>query len=196
MVNITDAVGTTAKMAYSITSAFTMWTALIVLTNCGAPVAVVLSGSMEPVLHRGDLIFCTNESTPVQVNEVVMFTVPGRAVPIVHRVIAVNKCKTTGELSYLTKGDNNAVADDRFLYAPGQRFVKHKDVIGRVKGTLPQLGMARLWLEDIPYGMHMAVGLSMLLGSKDYVVYLGYVLEAAVAAFVFRTWFEGRKSAL
>jgi signal peptidase len=145
---------------------------------------------MEPLLQRGDLIFSTNESTPVQVNEVVVFTVAGRSIPIVHRVIAVNKCKVTGELSYLTKGDNNAV-DDRALYAPGQRFIKHKDVIGRVKGMFPKLGMARILLEEMPGGMYVAVGLSMLVSSNTYVEYLGYAFDVAVAAYVLHTRYHG-----
>ena len=41
--------------------------------------------------------------------------------------------RETGEVKFLTKGDNNQV-DDRGLYAPGQFWLEKKDVVGRAKG--------------------------------------------------------------
>ena len=41
--------------------------------------------------------------------------------------------RETGDVKFLTKGDNNNV-DDRGLYSPGQLWLEKKDVIGRARG--------------------------------------------------------------
>jgi len=50
----------------------------------------------------------------------------------VHRVIKVHE-KYDGSTDVLTKGDNNDV-DDRGLYAPDQRWLNKKHIIGRAVG--------------------------------------------------------------
>jgi signal peptidase len=49
----------------------------------------------------------------------------------------------------LTKGDNNPV-DDRGLYNPGQLWIKQSDIVGKVKGFLPLVGMITIVLNDYP----------------------------------------------
>ena len=62
----------------------------MVVTGSESPIVVVLSGSMEPAFHRGDLLFLTNHrEEPIRVGEIVVFKVEGREIPIVHRVIKV-----------------------------------------------------------------------------------------------------------
>ena len=41
--------------------------------------------------------------------------------------------RENGDIKFLTKGDNNSV-DDRGLYAPGQLWLRRKDVVGRARG--------------------------------------------------------------
>ena len=41
--------------------------------------------------------------------------------------------RADGTIKVLTKGDNNRV-HDRDLYAPGQLWLEHKDIVGRAKG--------------------------------------------------------------
>ena len=50
----------------------------------------IFSGSMEPAFYRGDLLFLTMPDEPVKVGEIVVFKIPGRDVPIVHRVIKLH----------------------------------------------------------------------------------------------------------
>ena len=51
------------------------------------PIVVVLTGSMEPTFHRGDLLFLTNyEQEDIRVGDIIVFKVQGRNIPIVHRV--------------------------------------------------------------------------------------------------------------
>jgi len=52
-------------------------------------VVVVLSGSMEPGFHRGDILFLNMGLQPVRTGEIVVFNLDGRDIPIVHRVIKV-----------------------------------------------------------------------------------------------------------
>lgn len=70
----------------------------------------------------------------------------------------------------LTKGDNNNV-DDRGLYQDlyinrGKMWVEPKDIVGRVQGFLPYLGMFTIFMTDYPYLKYA------LLGSVGLVVFL------------------------
>merc|ERR1712029_406555 len=108
-----------------VSSALMIWKGLMVATGSESPIVVVLSGSMEPAFHRGDLLFLTNKETEdIRVGEIVVFKVEGRDIPIVHRVIKLHE-KENGTVKFLTKGDNNSV-DDRGLYAPGQYWLTKK----------------------------------------------------------------------
>ncbi|KAB0360846.1 hypothetical protein FD755_009317 [Muntiacus reevesi] len=121
------------NFAMIVSSALMIWKGLIVLTGSESPIVVVLSGSMEPAFHRGDLLFLTNfREDPIRAGEIVVFKVEGRDIPIVHRVIKVHE-KDNGDIKFLTKGDNNEV-DDRGLYKEGQNWLEKKDVVGRARG--------------------------------------------------------------
>ncbi|KAH9368069.1 hypothetical protein HPB48_001031 [Haemaphysalis longicornis] len=116
-----------------VSSALMIWKGLMVVTGSGSPIVVVLSGSMEPAFHRGDLLFLTNyKEDPIRVGDIVVFKVEGRDIPIVHRVLKLHE-KEDGSVKILTKGDNNSV-DDRGLYAPGQMWLDKKDIVGRARG--------------------------------------------------------------
>ena len=68
-------------------TAFCLWKGLACYTDSPSPIVVVLSGSMEPVFHRGDLLVLSNRKKAVDVGDVVVYNVKGRDIPIVHRVI-------------------------------------------------------------------------------------------------------------
>ncbi|XP_026640138.1 signal peptidase complex catalytic subunit SEC11A isoform X1 [Microtus ochrogaster] len=117
-----------------VSSALMIWKGLMVITGSESPIVVVLSGSMEPAFHRGDLLFLTNRvEDPIRVGEIVVFRIEGREIPIVHRVLKIHE-KQNGHIKFLTKGDNNAV-DDRGLYKQGQHWLEKKDVVGRARGA-------------------------------------------------------------
>ncbi|XP_016852055.1 signal peptidase complex catalytic subunit SEC11C isoform X2 [Anolis carolinensis] len=80
------------NFAMIVSSALMIWKGLIVITGSESPIVVVLSGSMEPAFHRGDLLFLTNfRDDPIRAGEIVVFKVEGRDIPIVHRVIKVHE---------------------------------------------------------------------------------------------------------
>ncbi|KFQ33860.1 Signal peptidase complex catalytic subunit SEC11C, partial [Merops nubicus] len=129
-------------------SVLMIWKGLMVITDCKSPIVVVLSGSMEPAIHRGDLLFLTNfQDDPLRAGEIVAFKVEDRDIPIVHRVIKIHE-KKNGNIKFLTKGDNN-VADDRGLYK-GQKWLERKDVVGRVRGCLPYVGLVAIIVIEYP----------------------------------------------
>ena len=75
-----------------VSSALMIWKGLMVVTGSESPIVVVLSGSMEPAFHRGDLLFLTNyEAEDIRVGEIVVFKVS------VHYILC-SKLKITKEL--------------------------------------------------------------------------------------------------
>merc|ERR1712026_357556 len=133
-----------------ISSALMIWKSLICLSGSESPIVVVLSGSMEPAFYRGDLLVLTHyRNDPVVNGEIVVYKLKDKEIPIVHRVIKRHENTETGEVKYLTKGDNNQV-DDRGLYSPGQKWIHKHEIIGRARGQAPYIGMVTIVLNDYP----------------------------------------------
>jgi len=140
-----------------VSSALMIWKGLMVVTGSESPIVVVLSGSMEPAFHRGDLLFLTNyKEDPIRVGDIVVFKVEGRDIPIVHRVLKLHE-KEDGSVKILTKGDNNSV-DDRGLYAPGQLWLQKKDIVGRARGFVPYVGIVTILMNDYPKFKYAVLG--------------------------------------
>ena len=77
------------------------------------PVAVVISGSMEPVYYRGDIIVIKGaDPKNIEVGDIVVYKRPYQDIPIVHRTI--NIVEEDGTLYFVTKGDNNPFEDSYF----------------------------------------------------------------------------------
>lgn len=92
-------------------------------------VFTVRSGSMEPTIHTGSLIF-VRAVAKYQVGDIITIDTQEDKKTITHRVVEVRKTES-GEV-YLTKGDNNEEAD--------QEQVVQENVIGKTIFTLPLLG--------------------------------------------------------
>ncbi|VDP54139.1 unnamed protein product [Schistosoma curassoni] len=127
-------------IAMVVASALMIWKLLVVISYSESPLVVVLSGSMEPAFHRGDVLYLTNyPDEPIRVGDIVVFKIEGREIPIVHRVLRLHEkfvyalIDVNGTIKFLTKGDNNPV-HDRGLYAPGQDWLTPSHLIGRARG--------------------------------------------------------------
>jgi hypothetical protein len=46
------------------------------------------SGSMEPLVYRGDIMFLWRPNRPYRVGDITVYKLDGKDIPIVHRVIA------------------------------------------------------------------------------------------------------------
>ena len=71
-------------------SALMIWKGLMLFTGSESPVVVVLSGSMEPTMHRGDILalYMPDE---FEIGDIVVFNIRERDIPIIHRVIQTHK---------------------------------------------------------------------------------------------------------
>lgn len=148
-----------------LTCVWMVWQALQQFTASESPVVVVLSGSMEPAFFRGDILFLNHWKEQFNAADIPVFTVEGRGIPIVHRMVNTHYT-ADGKASILTKGDNNSV-DDRGLYARRQNFLKKEEVMGRAVGWLPYVGMVTIWLNDYPWLKYL------MLGSMSFFVLIG-----------------------
>lgn len=101
-------------------------TLLIVPPMVGWSNLVVLSDSMEPTLHKDDLICvqpCTIEE--IQIGDIITFT-DRHGDSITHRVIDISDYMLT------TKGDANVARD--------AEFVVQENLVGKVRYHIPFLG--------------------------------------------------------
>ena len=141
-----------------IVSAVMIWNVLKLGLNTSSPVAVVLSGSMEPSMYRGDVIIL-HKFTEIIVGDIIVYELEGQDIPIVHRIMAIHEEENPngeppalGDYSrrkYLTKGDNN-YSDDRPLYKRGKFYLNEKQIIGKVFMIIPNVGYLTIILNDYP----------------------------------------------
>ncbi|XP_065221699.1 signal peptidase complex catalytic subunit SEC11A-like [Planococcus citri] len=138
-----------SQIGIAISLVVILWKILITATNCTNPIVVVVSGSMEPAYYRGDLLFVTHyDDQPVRIGDVIIFSVKTHPNRLVHRVIKLHQSTDPSKVKILTKGDNNAYDDSTGLYAPGQKWLKNKDIHGKVKGYLPYIGYMTILLTE------------------------------------------------
>jgi signal peptidase len=77
---------------------------------------VIVSGSMEPVLYKGDIVLLESNPSSIEVGDIIVYHALWlNSEPVIHRVIAKGK-SSTGEDYYLTKGDNNPIQDPMKVY--------------------------------------------------------------------------------
>lgn len=93
-----------------------------------SPMLSVVSGSMEPNLHVGDLLIMS--SADYQIGDIAAYQ-RGK-MTIIHRIIEIN-----GD-GYVFKGDHNSV--------PDPEVVSSSQIIGKVRMAVPLLGYPRLVL--------------------------------------------------
>lgn len=108
---------------------------------------VVVSGSMEPIFYRGDVVIIekTNflglqetNAQNLQVGDIIIYDAPWHPEgPVIHRIIEINQT-ADGDKYYKTKGDNNPVADPSPVY-PNQVVAKVV-TLGQNPLFIPKIG--------------------------------------------------------
>lgn len=108
-------------------------------------VAVVRSGTMEPFIHRGDLVIITGWNTSVSVNDVVAYKLQNQSVPIVHRIESM-----VGNNKIVTKGDANRFNDVAIYqdFEPGRRYLERKHILGVMHFKIPFAGYLALFVQE------------------------------------------------
>lgn len=103
------------------------------------PVAV-MSGSMQPLFYRGDVVLVKkiNEENVknLKIYDIIEYKLDSRVV--LHRIIKIEE--ENGELYFTTKGDNNELEDTK-------RVTKDQ-VIGTIEGTIKYIGYPSVLLYD------------------------------------------------
>jgi signal peptidase len=145
-----DYIQTIIMIAAVVLAVLVFWYGLGFVLRTANPVLAVASGSMEPVLYKGDLIVIegVEDVSDIQVGtkdsdhpgDIIVFNEPGSSDElIVHR--AVQKIYEDGEYSFKTWGDNN-------LWQDGWT-VEENDVVGKYLGIkIPWLGNIALFFSD------------------------------------------------
>lgn len=131
---------------------------------------IVLSGSMEPLIRTGSVVYIEeDEDREVESDDVIAY-LAGDGMAVVHRVIGF------GDTGYVTKGDANDVQD--------AKEVRPDRVIGFYKGSVPGLGYALAAIESrtlqvgplrLPAVVPVVIGIVLML--RLFVYLLGLLPE-------------------
>lgn len=118
-----------------ITAAYIFYFGIGIALGTSTPMFSVVSESMEPTLHVGDMVIIQSQKT-YEVGEIVVY-MRGN-IPIVHRIIEKDP------EGYIIKGDNNETNP-----IPDPGIVREKQIVGRAIVTFPVLGAPRYFLYKI-----------------------------------------------
>jgi signal peptidase len=125
------------------------------------PLVVVTSGSMEPVISRGDLLVIEYRD-PADIQTGTIEDLKGDIIlydshgvwsnpipePVVHRVVGKYFNETDKKYYFITKGDANADTDPPDLGNRIEIPVPEDKVIGVVVRIIPEIGKVKLFLDD------------------------------------------------
>ncbi|WP_295615555.1 signal peptidase I [uncultured Methanobrevibacter sp.] len=115
---------------------------------------VVVSGSMEPVMYRGDIVVLEKanllglqEFNPedVQVGDIVVYNAAWHKEPVIHRVIKIGQIN--GTTVYEIKGDNNN-APDPYYVTPSQITSRVVTINGQPL-IIPKIGYISIWIRGL-----------------------------------------------
>ena len=156
---------TVILLGLAFSGAFLIYYIMQIALNTDSPMVVVVSGSMEPKLHRGDLLFLKgkdaenikNGTIEGKEGDIIVFDARGLWItapsdPIVHRV--VDKRYNNG-WEFLTKGDANS--------SPDAEWVPENRILGVVVGKIPYIGWVKIALTDSGLLIPLLVIVSLLL---------------------------------
>ncbi len=100
----------------------------------------IMSNSMYPVIKRGDIVVLEKKSIE-QLNNLNKYDIISyrlENINVVHRIVATEK--HNNEILYITKGDNNNMAD--------KEKVKPSQINGVIRFKIPKLGYPSVWLNE------------------------------------------------
>lgn len=124
------------------------------------PIVAVESNSMVPEFQRGDLLVIQGvPAADLGIGDIVVFSVPDKGVPIVHRLVDRNPDGT-----FQTKGDAN----------PAQHYyetrIEYSQIHGREIAIIPYLGWVKIGMMEyaIPNMLQIILGLMTVT-----VIYIG-----------------------
>ncbi len=133
--------GNTETIVYVIVGIVLAWVinqGMAAALSTDMPVVAVESNSMVPVFYKGDILVLQGDApSDYAVGDVIVYSVEGRSVPIVHRIVKINP-----DGSYQTKGDANNGQ------LPFEYHVDGSAVHGKVSVIIPYLGWVKLGVTE------------------------------------------------
>jgi signal peptidase len=148
--------------------AWTLWPALVIACAgmlalgvarlAGYQTFTILSGSMEPTIATGDLVFDDRISVEdARVGDVITFREPGTSRLITHRLMHK---RVAGRVTHMrTQGDANNAPERWNIPADGQ--------VGRVAFRVPKAGYASAYLSERDTRLMLVVVPALLLGMLE-----------------------------
>ena len=115
---------------------------------------VVVSGSMEPVMYRGDIVVLEqanilgfHEFSPddIQVGDIVVYNAKWHEGPVIHRVISIEE--KNGQTVFLIKGDNNDRPDP--YYVTKAQIKSRVVTINGDPVIIPKIGYISIWIRGL-----------------------------------------------
>lgn len=147
-------------LSFAFLGSFLIYFILQLALNTSAPMVVVVSGSMEPAMYKGDLLFLQGvdpedlEEGTIEDKDGDVIVYDARGLwsgapddPIVHRI--VDKWENSSGWWFITKGDANSHVDgyDEDDHPNGIPIPEDR-VIGKVVGRIPYIGWVKIALAD------------------------------------------------
>lgn len=119
---------------------------LMVSLGVEKPLYVVISGSMEPVYHKGDILVVRGTNVDnIETGDIIVFDSPYGGIPIVHRVYRIEY--QDEDPYFITKGDNNSTIDT--YYQKKYPGIPPKHIIGKPFLKIPRIGIFQIWLREL-----------------------------------------------
>ncbi len=123
----------TAFITVALLLAYGIYQTIGLALGTSVPVVAVTSGSMEPTLHRGDMIIVQGEPfEEIEEGAIIVYRTQDMPVPIVHRVIEKNAT------ALQTKGD--ALQSQHSF----EKHVTPDQVLGTSRFVIPKIGFVKL----------------------------------------------------
>lgn len=105
-----------------------------ILLNTSVPIVAVESNSMVPAFEKGDILIIQGISPErLEIGDVIVFSVPGKSVPIVHRII-----KKNADGTFQTQGDANS---GQLSF---EKSIKEEQIYGKMIFKIPKLGWVKI----------------------------------------------------
>ena len=120
--------------------AWVFYQGLAAATGTPMPIVSVVSESMEPILHRGDLVFVVR-ADDLKIGDIVIYQSRHDPKTIIHRVVEKR------EDGYITQGDNRRTNPTSDLDLQG--VITPNRIGGKLVFAVPLLGYPRLALYAI-----------------------------------------------
>lgn len=109
---------------------------------------VISTGSMEPTISTGSVVFTTQQDT-YEIGDIVAFESPTNSdITVIHRISDIQNNE------YITKGDNNDSADNW--------SISKENIKGKMIWEIPFLGNVIEWMKT-PIGFAILLGIPSLL---------------------------------